>query len=186
MAMASTVITQMIEKNELVREGSRFRCFCGSILKEKSVKGHLSTKKHKTALEKSDCILIKQDCDICMETQMQFKSCDQCRHSICTTCSSKVTKCPFCRFEYNRLGFVEFLKQVHELLIDERDESMIELFDFLVKHKYMVTNRHLTKFFENVQETLRTYFINDNWNGALYYYRNIFDDEMLDFYAVHY
>jgi hypothetical protein len=51
------------------------------------------------------------ECDICLVEKRVFHACSTCKNEICTECSSKVAKCPFCR--------AEFRKSILASLIDE-------------------------------------------------------------------
>jgi hypothetical protein len=55
---------------------------------------HLQTQKHRRAAVEQAV-----ECEICLLDQPRtvFVKCGQCVHTWCTSCNTKVNKCPFCR-----------------------------------------------------------------------------------------
>ena len=109
--MSSAFINQLIDNNELTAiVGGKYECFCGSKLKKTSLRAHMKTKKHLAKVN-------GRDCDICLESRTNFEKCSQCVHEICTSCHSKITKCPFCRKEYEA-DVDTFIKDIQRLIHD--------------------------------------------------------------------
>jgi hypothetical protein len=77
-------------------------CGCGSFFKRCNVRAHLRTNKHanyieRSPLEEGEIIENPEDCTICYESKLTFWQCTTCIHKICTNCSERCEKCPYCR-----------------------------------------------------------------------------------------
>lgn len=59
-----------------------------------------------------------EECDICLQTDIEYYFINECscKHLLCLTCVSKLTKCPFCRKQFSHETlFLTDVYRIHDL-----------------------------------------------------------------------
>ncbi len=88
-------LSELLQTNILsVLPDNIFQCKCGSILKKSSISSHLKSKKHQKYCERKECPICMENPDVARYT------CRQCKNEHCMECHPNMTKCPFCRKEF--------------------------------------------------------------------------------------
>ena len=103
--MDNLILNQNIIQN--IVDNSTHKCPCGSVIKKRSLKRHLTSKKHKQFEEKEREQEKEQtdECGICITNQSEFFTCSRCKNKHCLSCHEQLRNptCPYCRQEFERV-----------------------------------------------------------------------------------
>ena len=101
--MNSLIENGTLSKIETINGRQRAFCNCGKSVFLKGIKKHLKSKYHQKHFS-SGVPVSSVNCDICYESKSEFFTCDTCRNQHCTSCHTRMNRCPFCRSNFPSLN----------------------------------------------------------------------------------